>query len=118
MLLGMHISLFGVISRLGWRVAAMKKLCLRQPASVLRSHGLRAAVAADDAGGQEPQLHVQGFACWLPPPMKPRPAGCWPPPMTPLVGRLTRRGLTLAMPATRGRYRRRRSLLAYDLPGN
>ena len=26
----------------------------------LRSHGLRAAVAADDAGGQEPQLQLQG----------------------------------------------------------
>jgi Putative prokaryotic signal transducing protein len=27
---------------------------------LLRSHGLRAAVAADDAGGQEPQLQIQG----------------------------------------------------------
>ena len=27
---------------------------------LLRSHGLRAAVSADDAGGQEPQLQVQG----------------------------------------------------------
>jgi hypothetical protein len=27
---------------------------------MLRSHGLRAAVAADDAGGQEPQLQMQG----------------------------------------------------------
>jgi hypothetical protein len=26
----------------------------------LRSHGLRAALAADDAGGQEPQLQIQG----------------------------------------------------------
>jgi hypothetical protein len=26
----------------------------------LRSYGLRAAVAADDAGGQEPQLQLQG----------------------------------------------------------
>jgi Putative prokaryotic signal transducing protein len=26
----------------------------------LRNHGLRAAVAADDAGGQEPQLQLQG----------------------------------------------------------
>jgi hypothetical protein len=26
----------------------------------LRSHGVRAAVAADDAGGQEPQLQLQG----------------------------------------------------------
>jgi hypothetical protein len=27
---------------------------------MLRSHGLRAAVSADDAGGQEPQLQIQG----------------------------------------------------------
>ena len=27
---------------------------------MLRSHGLRAAVAADDGGGQEPQLQLQG----------------------------------------------------------
>jgi hypothetical protein len=27
---------------------------------LLRSRGLRAAVAADDAGGQEPQLQLQG----------------------------------------------------------
>jgi hypothetical protein len=27
---------------------------------LLRSHGLRAAVAADDAGGQEPQLQLEG----------------------------------------------------------
>ena len=27
---------------------------------MLRSNGLRAAVSADDAGGQEPQLQVQG----------------------------------------------------------
>jgi hypothetical protein len=27
---------------------------------LLRSHGLRAAIAADDAGGQEPQLQLQG----------------------------------------------------------
>ena len=27
---------------------------------MLRSHGLRAASAADDAGGQEPQLQLQG----------------------------------------------------------
>jgi hypothetical protein len=27
---------------------------------LLRTHGLRAAVAADDAGGQEPQLQIQG----------------------------------------------------------
>jgi Putative prokaryotic signal transducing protein len=28
--------------------------------SLLRSNGLRAAVSADDAGGQEPQLQLQG----------------------------------------------------------
>jgi hypothetical protein len=27
---------------------------------MLRSNGLRAAVSADDAGGQEPQLQLQG----------------------------------------------------------
>lgn len=27
---------------------------------MLRSHGLRAAVSADDAGGQEPELQLQG----------------------------------------------------------
>ena len=27
---------------------------------MLRSHGLRAAVSADDAGGQDPQLQLQG----------------------------------------------------------
>jgi hypothetical protein len=27
---------------------------------MLRSHGLRAAVSADDAGGQEPQWQLQG----------------------------------------------------------
>jgi hypothetical protein len=27
---------------------------------LLRSYGLTAAVAADDAGGQEPQLQIQG----------------------------------------------------------
>jgi hypothetical protein len=27
---------------------------------LLRSHGLRAALSADDAGGQEPQLQLQG----------------------------------------------------------
>jgi hypothetical protein len=29
-------------------------------AGLLRSHGFRAAVTADDAGGQEPQLQMQG----------------------------------------------------------
>lgn len=27
---------------------------------MLRSHGLRAVVSADDAGGQDPQLQIQG----------------------------------------------------------
>ena len=27
---------------------------------MLRSHGVRAAVSADDAGGEEPQLQLQG----------------------------------------------------------
>jgi len=29
-------------------------------AGMLRSYGLRAAVSADDAGGQDPQLQLQG----------------------------------------------------------
>ena len=29
-------------------------------AGLLRSHGVRAAVTADDAGGQEPQLQLDG----------------------------------------------------------
>ena len=29
-------------------------------AGLLRSHGLRAAVTADDAGGQEPQWQIEG----------------------------------------------------------
>jgi hypothetical protein len=29
-------------------------------AGLLRSHGVRAAVVADDAGGQEPQLQLDG----------------------------------------------------------
>jgi hypothetical protein len=29
-------------------------------AGLLRSHGLRVGVTADDAGGQEPQLQLQG----------------------------------------------------------
>jgi hypothetical protein len=56
-------------------------------AGMLRSHGVSAAVSADDAGGQYPQMQVEGCACWLPPPMKPRPVGSSPSPaMTPLRG--------------------------------
>ena len=42
---------------------------------MLRSHGVRAAVSADDAGGQYPQMQIEGVGCWLPPPMKLRPVG-------------------------------------------
>jgi hypothetical protein len=35
---------------------------------LLRSHGLRAAVAADDAGGQEPQLQLEGVRVLVAPP--------------------------------------------------
>jgi len=34
---------------------------------MLRSHGLSAAFAADDAGGQEPQLQMQGVNVLVPP---------------------------------------------------
>jgi len=51
---------------------------------MLRSHGVSPAVSADDAGGQYPQMQVEGFECWLPP----RPVGSSPSPaMTPLRGR-------------------------------
>ena len=33
---------------------------------LLRSHGLRAAFAADDAGGQEPQLQLEGVRVLVP----------------------------------------------------
>jgi hypothetical protein len=41
----------------------------------MRSHGLRAAVSADDAGGQYLQLQIEVFAFWLLPPMRSRPVG-------------------------------------------
>jgi hypothetical protein len=34
---------------------------------MLRSNGLRAVVSADDAGGQEPQLQIQGVRVLIPP---------------------------------------------------
>ena len=34
---------------------------------LLRNNGLTAAVSADDAGGQEPQLQVQGVRVLVPP---------------------------------------------------
>ena len=40
---------------------------------MLRGHGLRAALAADDAGGQEPQLQLDGVRVLVAPPTKPRP---------------------------------------------
>lgn len=35
---------------------------------MLRSNGLTAAVSADDAGGQEPQLQIQGVRVLVAPP--------------------------------------------------
>ena len=35
---------------------------------MLRSNGVRAAVSADDAGGQDPQLQVQGVRVLVAPP--------------------------------------------------
>jgi hypothetical protein len=61
-------------------------------AGMLRSHGVSAAVSADDAGGQYPQMQAEGFECWLPPRMKPQPVGSsLPPMMTPPRGRVARR---------------------------
>jgi hypothetical protein len=50
---------------------------------LLRSHGVSAAVSADDAGGQYPQMQAEGVRVLVAPLMKPRPVGCWAPPMTP-----------------------------------
>jgi hypothetical protein len=50
---------------------------------MLRSHGVSAAVSADDAGGQYPQMQIEGVRVLVLPPMKPRPVGSSPPPMTP-----------------------------------
>jgi hypothetical protein len=35
-------------------------------AGMLRSHGVGAAVSADDAAGRYPQMQLEGFGCWLP----------------------------------------------------
>ena len=43
-------------------------------AGLLRTNGLEAAVSADDAGGQDPQLQILGFACWSPRLTRPQPA--------------------------------------------
>ena len=42
---------------------------------MLRSHGVRAAVSADDAGGQYPQMQIEGVRVLVAPPMKLRPVG-------------------------------------------
>jgi hypothetical protein len=34
---------------------------------MLRSNGVRAVISADDAGGQEPQLQIQGVRVLVPP---------------------------------------------------
>ena len=41
---------------------------------MLRSHGLRAAVAEMMPEDRSRSCNCRVFACWLPPPMKPRPA--------------------------------------------
>jgi hypothetical protein len=46
---------------------------------MLRSHGVRAAVSADDAAGQYPQMQIEGVRVLVAPPMKPRPVGSSPP---------------------------------------
>ncbi len=50
-------------------------------AGILCSHGLKAE-SADNAGGQYPQMQIDGIRVLVAPPMKPRPVGSWPPPMT------------------------------------
>jgi hypothetical protein len=54
---------------------------------MLGSHGVSAAVSADDAAGQYPQMQIEGVRVLVAPPMKPRPVGFSRPPMTPLLGR-------------------------------
>jgi hypothetical protein len=49
-------------------------------AGMLRSHGVSAAVSADDAGGQYPQMQVEGVRVLVAPRMKPRPVGSSPSP--------------------------------------
>ena len=43
-----------------WRSAKRVNSAATAFAGLLRSNGLRAAVSADDAGGVEPQLQLQG----------------------------------------------------------
>ena len=49
-----------VVARVGSRIEAELIVGL------LRSHGLRAAIATDDAGGQEPQWDLQGVRVLVP----------------------------------------------------
>ena len=49
---------------------------------MLRSHGLSAAVSADDGEERSRSGSCRVFACWSRPPMKPRPVSSWPPSMT------------------------------------
>jgi hypothetical protein len=52
---------------------------------MLRSHGLRAASAADGAVGQEAQLQLQDVRVVVAPSDERRPTDCWPPPVPPAV---------------------------------
>ncbi len=59
---------------------------------LLRSNGLSAAVSADDAGGLEPQLQLEGVRVLVAPAAKPRPVSSWPPwrRRMPIADRMTR----------------------------
>ena len=52
-------------------------------AGFLRDHDFRAVVAADDAGGQEPELQLQGVRVLVDAADKPPRVGFWPTSITP-----------------------------------
>ncbi len=58
---------------------------------LLRSNGLSAAVSADDAGGQDPQLQLEGVRVLVGPADETWPVSSWPPPRRrmPIANRMT-----------------------------
>ena len=60
---------------------------------LLRSNGLSAAVSADDAGGQEPQLQLEGVRVLVAPADETSARRSWPPPRRrmPIADRMTPR---------------------------
>ncbi len=60
---------------------------------MLRNNNLRAAVSADDAGGQEPALQVQGVRVLVAPSDEASARRLWPPPRTPFSSAARRAAL-------------------------